>query len=101
MDVLDGIIVGAAAAAIGTIIATKFMYQGGRPIGGDRPYLGYAPGNPTIGAVPVAYPDTLASDLPPVQQNQPITEAAYNQQPVAYEPAFNTNGNENWEVITQ
>lgn len=97
MDMIDGIIVGAAAAAIGTILATKYLEgHASVPVGGARPNQNYAPGQPVFapqygrptGPVAVEYPDPLGPFSPPVQQNQPITEAAYNQQPVTYSPAF-------------
>lgn len=97
MDMMDGIIVGAAAAAIGTILATKYLEgNASPPFGGGRPYQESAPGQPVYapqygrptGPVAVEYPEPLDPYAPPVQQNQPITEAAYNQYPITYQPAF-------------
>lgn len=97
MDTIDAIVVGAVAAAIGTIVATKYLdSHASTPEGGGRPYQNFAPGQPLYapqygrptGPVAVEYPDLLDPFAPPIQQNQPITEAAYNQQMVDYTPAF-------------
>jgi hypothetical protein len=90
MDIWDGIIVGAAAAAIGSIIAYKFISN--PPEGGGQPVqpaqLGY---NATSGGVPApiyVIPVNPPSNMAPMQQTTPITEAAYNQGCVPFEHAF-------------
>ena len=85
---LDGIIVGAAAAAIGTIVAFKFINRG--QIGGGRPLQVNTPSyNARGGYMRVLDLEPLPGDLAPIAQaNNPNTEAAYNQYPVAYVPAF-------------
>lgn len=101
MDLFDGIIVGAAAAAIGTILATKFLEsRGGPPFGGARPVYGNAPGQSFVtqvgrptGMTQVQAPELLNSFAPPINQNTPITEAAYNQYPTTYAPAFGREQN--------
>lgn len=98
---LDGIIVGAAAAAIGTIVATQFLNsRGGSPFGGARPVYGSTPGQPFVaqvgrptGPTYVQAPELLDSYAPPVAQNTPITEAAYNQYMATYAPAFGRDEN--------
>jgi hypothetical protein len=91
MDMIDGIIVGAATAAIGTIIAMKFVNR--RSPGGMQPNQPNWPSyNATSGGAPAAlYVVDLVptpTDSAPVQQTNPITEAAYNQGPVTFEHAF-------------
>jgi hypothetical protein len=87
MDMIDGIIVGAAAAAIGSIIAYKVLNKG--PVGGDSPAhvntasanLDYYGSNPQFGRpAPLAVIDLFPtpSDAAPVVQVNPITEAAHN-----------------------
>lgn len=101
MDNIDAIIVGAAAAAIGTIIATKFLAsRGGPPYGGARPVYGSTPGQPFVrqtgrptGPTAVQSPELLDAFAPPVPQNAPITEAAYNQYMTTYQPAFGRDEN--------
>jgi hypothetical protein len=89
-DTLDGIIIGAAAAAIGTIVAMKFLNH--QSFGGGEP-LQTAQASPDVrGGVlwvqDVTPTDSLAS---PLAQNNPITEAAYNTGDIGYEPAFHNN----------
>lgn len=86
----NGLIIGAAAAAIGTIIAFQFLQR--QSVGGASPaqpamrsYNARDEGLTVYDAPPL--PDGVA----PVQQTNPITEASYNLQSVDYEPAFNTN----------
>jgi hypothetical protein len=91
MDMIDGIIVGAAAAAIGTILATKVLSA--KPVGGGQPnqpntssYNATSGGQPAPLYVIDLAPTPLNSA--PVAQVNPITEAAYNVQPVTFEHAF-------------
>lgn len=91
MDMIDGIIVGAAAAAIGSIVAYKFM--GNPPEGGGRPvYPQQAGYNAISGGMPAPvgtpYPPYSSPFQAPVQQSNPITEAAYNSYPYPFEHAF-------------
>lgn len=88
MDMVDGIIVGAAAAAIGTIVAFKFLNR--QPIGGGQPLQINTPSyNARGGQMSVIDLEPLDGSLAPiVQANNPNTEAAYNQYPIAYAPAF-------------
>lgn len=103
MDFWDGIIVAAAGTLIGTIAAAKILnlrpYGGGNPVqpaigptdqfGRTQPLLVYAsPQNPA---------PTYAS---PVQQTNANQEAAFNQGPsTTFEPAFNTNFSNSYEVL--
>ena len=89
MDMLDGIIVGAAAAAIGTIVAMKYLNT--RPQGGGEPIQPLNASNPNFGTPnPLTVYDIqpLPGFAAPVMQVSPITEAAYNVQPVDHVPAF-------------
>jgi hypothetical protein len=90
MDIWDGIIVGAAAAAIGTIVAYKFLNP--QPVGGMQPLQPMeASYNATSGGSPAplyVLDLNLPSNMAPLQQTNPITEAAYNQYPVPFEHAF-------------
>jgi hypothetical protein len=104
MDIWDGIIVGAASAAIGSIIAYKFLNKG--PVGGDSPaqlntasqIQEYYGNNPQFGRpMPLAVIDLAPtpSAAAPVVQVNPITEAAHNNGQViaaGFAPAFGTNG---------
>jgi len=89
MDMLDGIIVGAAAAAIGSIIAFKFINV--KPEGGQQPNQPQVAVDPNFGTGRPLYVVDLQptpSNAAPVAQVNPITEAAYNVQPVTFEHAF-------------
>jgi hypothetical protein len=94
MDMIDGIIVGAAAAAIGTIVAFKYLNP--TPPGGAQPNQPMYAGNPQAGRpYPVWVEDTLApTAMAPLQQTMPNTEAAYNVQPVTFEHAFGPGVNQ-------
>jgi hypothetical protein len=87
MNYASAIIVGAATAAIGTIIASKFINTA--PVGGSQPKHIRA-GSPTArsGAVRVSVPPRVSAQAAPIAQNTPITEAAYNTQPTSYTGAF-------------
>jgi hypothetical protein len=88
-DVFDGIVIGAAAAAIGTIVAFKFLSR--TPQGGEQPdqvfraYPAAVGGRPLRVVNPPFISDTEGGIL---SQDSAITEAAYNQYPVNYAPAF-------------
>lgn len=89
-DTIDGIIIGAAAAAIGTILAVKFLNH--QSFGGGVPNQTVAPSQDVRGGVLyVAQPDYSDSLASPLAQNTPITEAAYNTGDIGYEPAFHNN----------
>jgi hypothetical protein len=95
MDMIDGIVVGAAAAAIGTIVAFKFLNS--TPQGGAQPNQPVYPGNPEAGRPSPLYVEDLAPtpmSAAPVAQVNPITEAAYNVQPVVFEHAFGPGVNQ-------
>lgn len=83
-DIFDGIVIGAAAAAIGTIVAFKFLNR--QPQGGALPMqpMSMSPTNAYTVQSPT-YTDELAA---PVGQNTPITEAAFNVYPVDFAPGF-------------
>jgi hypothetical protein len=98
-DTLDGIIIGAAAAAIGTIVAVKFLNR--TPLGGGMPpqpdinrpvYPGQA-GNYVISDAAIS----IAADTDsPVGNIIPISEASFsnpNSGLISYEPAtgYETN----------
>ena len=96
--IIDGIIIGAAAAAIGTIIAMKLLNH--QSFGGGTP-LQTAQRSPDVmgGYLWVQDPgitDTLAS---PLAQTTPTTEAAYNTGDIGYEPAFHVNYAEHPPVL--
>ena len=95
MDMIDGIIVGAAAAAIGTIVAFKVINA--KPQGGGEPSQVSQPGNPQAGRPRPLYVidlPGLPQDAAPLQQTNPITEAAYNLQSTGFEPAFGPSTNQ-------
>lgn len=98
-DIVNGIIIGAAAAAIGTIVAFKFLQS--KPQGGSQPNQpntdSYNASNMGLRVENPVTDDGVA----PLAQNFPVTEAAYNQQPVRYEPAFNTNNSTDEAVLPQ
>lgn len=83
-DIFDGIVIGAAAAAIGTIVAFKFLNR--QPQGGALPQqpASMSPTNKYMVQSPM-YTDGLAA---PIGQNTPITEAAFNIYPVEFAPGF-------------
>ncbi len=83
MDAIDTLIIASAAAAIGTIVASRF--SGAGAWGGRQPRQGGF----------VNYPQSLPQNSAPVQQTQPITEAAYNVEPTEYRPAFGPDENQN------
>lgn len=89
-NTMNGIIIGAAAAAIGTILAMKILNH--QSFGGGTPLQTavHAPdsrgGYLWVQELPIT--DSLAS---PLAQNTPITESAYNTGDIGYEPAFNVN----------
>jgi hypothetical protein len=93
-DILDGIVIGAAAAAIGTIFAMKVLNA--QPTGGGQPrQVDRYSGGARSGALRVIDPMGLDErDASPLVQNSPITEAAYNQQSQSYAPAFGPNENQ-------
>lgn len=90
MDMIDGIIVGAAAAAIGTIVAFKFLNQ--QPVGGAAPMQPGYGGNAQFGRpAPMYAVDAmpLPSNAAPVGwADTPTNEAAFNVQPVEFVHAF-------------
>jgi hypothetical protein len=95
MDMIDGIIVGAAAAAIGTIVAFKYLNP--TPVGGAQPNQPMYAGNPQAGRPNPLYVVDLVptpGNAAPVSQVNPITEAAYNVQPVTFEHAFGPGVNQ-------
>lgn len=94
MDTIDGIIVGAAAAAIGTVLAFKFLNR--VPEGGEQPNqinVGY-PAAVGGRVLDVQVPTKLDRHAAPVAQNTPITEAAYNMYPVTFAPGFGPGTNQ-------
>lgn len=92
-SVTQGIIIGAAAAAIGTIIATKFINLS--PIGGgseQEPQLhSYTARH---GGIRPRTPRINPSGFAPIAQNTPITEAAYNQYPTPYDATLGPDQNQ-------
>jgi hypothetical protein len=89
-DTLNGLILGAAAAAIGAVLAYKYI--GLQAIGGGQPqqFWSESPTNFITPQVPGRTPTFAA----PVVQNTPITEAAYNQYITDHQPAFGQNANQ-------
>jgi hypothetical protein len=89
MDMLDGIIVGAAAAAIGAIVAQKFLEQ--KSVGGASPVQPVYGAAANYGRPQPLYVLELAPtpmNAAPVAQTNPNQEAAVNQFPVEYVNAF-------------
>lgn len=84
MDALETFVIGAAAAAIGAVVAYKFINK--TPVGGAIPKQGAALG--------VEHVQFLPYNAAPVMQVEPITEAAYNQYPTGYRPAFGIETNQ-------
>lgn len=93
MDQWDGIIIGAAVAAIATVVVTNLLDK--TPLGGGTPNQTATPSaNARAGVLYVEVPAGTSPYAAPVAQNTPITEAAYNQEfYAAYEPAFGINAN--------
>ena len=96
MDMMDGIIVGAAAAAIGAVLADRLINHGSH--GGGRPNQTAVAGTPQYGRPQplivydqIGYPTDWA---PVVQETTPITEAPYNQQPHPFVSAFGPSVNQ-------
>lgn len=87
MDALEAVVIGAAAAAIGTVVAYKFINR--QPEGGGSPRQ-IAVYSPTARGGVLAIQDVPPTDYfaAPVAQTNPNTEAAYNQHPIVYVPAF-------------
>ena len=87
---VNGIIIGAAAAAIGTIIAMKFINH--QSFGGGTP-LQTAVRAPDVrgGALWVQQPQFTDDLAAPLAQNTAITQASYNTGDIGYEPAFHVN----------
>src|SRR6267154_933057 len=89
-DTIDGIIIGAAAAAIGTIIAVKFLNH--QSFGGGTPNQIAAHSQDVRGGILfVQQPQFTDSLAAPLAQNTAITEAPYNTGDIGYEPAFHNN----------
>ena len=87
MDNFEAIIIGAAAAAIGTVIAYRYINL--HPVGG------FTPRQPNLYSFGARSQTLSVVDLPPtpsgaspVQQTNPNQEAAFNQYPTSYAPAF-------------
>jgi hypothetical protein len=89
-DTIDGIIIGAAAAAIGTIVAMKFLNH--QPFGGGTP-LQTAQRSPDVktGILWIQQPQFTDGLAAPLAQNTAITEAPYNTGDIGYEAAFHVN----------
>jgi hypothetical protein len=91
MDAVDGIIIGVATAVVATIITNKYFNSA--PVGGPDPRQPAVPSyDATSGGKPamlyVVDLNPTAVYAAPIAQVNPITEAAYNQHPVAFEEAF-------------
>lgn len=91
MDVIDGIIVGAAAAAIGAIVADKFINR--TPQGGGAPNQPEFGASPEFGRPRVLYAVDLTSAsmshaAPVAGYTTPQVEAAFNVYPVEFVNAF-------------
>jgi hypothetical protein len=85
MDALETFVIAAAAAAIGGVIAFKYVNK--TPVGGAVPVQG----TQQVGVMHVPY---LPYDAAPVAQIEPITEAAYNIYPTGHHPAFGAYTNQ-------
>ncbi len=88
-NMLQGLVVGAAAAGIGAVLAWKYI--GAQPPGGGQPnqWTSYSPTN----FITPQVPGRTDSDAAPLVQNTPITEAAYNQYMTDHLAAFGQNAN--------
>lgn len=98
--IFDGIIVGAAAAAIGTIIAFKFMNR--EPEGKGQPAqpVNWPMYNAPGGHLTIWDQSPLPEGVAPmVQSASPTTEAAYNTYPTKYGPSLGPNENRDSEEI--
>jgi hypothetical protein len=95
MDHWDGIIIGAAIAAVATVLATKLISS--TPIGGGSPnQTAVGSANAKNNVLIIEEPARTSYDAAPVVQNTPITEAAYSSGVVGpYAPAFGRNTNQN------
>lgn len=82
------VITGVASTVLATIIVNKWLNPA--PTQQAQPNTVTAPSPSTRGGeLWVQTPMKTSMDAAPIAQNNPITEAAYNQQPfIAYEPAF-------------
>ena len=92
---LDGIIVGAAAAAIGTIVAYHFIGQ--KTVGGGSPMQPAIATSNQFGNPKPLYAIDLAPtpyNAAPVAQVNPNQEAAFNQQPIDFVSAFGPHINQ-------
>jgi len=101
MDNFEAVVIGAAAAAIGTIIAQKLMNP--KSVGGGEPHQIDTPSfGSTGGRLRVVDIRPLTDASAPVAQINPITESAYNIEHHQYQPAFghSENNAENEEVLT-
>ena len=83
MNIFDSIVIGAASAALGTVVVLRFLNFGNE--GGGQPQQGdlhsyTARGN----RIRPETPSRLSSNSAPLVQNTPITEAAYNLQSTNY-----------------
>lgn len=95
MDIIDGIIVGAAAAAIGSILAYKYLNM--RPVLTQPNYGNIPDGALYLASQPGGYVNVVQptpDGVAPLQQTIPITEAAYNQYPVTFQHAFGPGVNQ-------
>jgi hypothetical protein len=94
MDNIDGLIIGAAIAAVATVVVTNLFEK--TPWGGGQPNQTAVPSyNAKSGVLLVEEPCALDMQAAPLAQNTPVTEAAYNQQPIpgGYMPAFGNGTN--------
>lgn len=93
MDNFEAIVIGAAAAALGTIAAYTFINR--HPIGGRSPRqpdaYSYNARSQTLQVVDLQPTPSGAS---PVAQVNPNQEAAFNQYPTDYAPAFGNSENQ-------
>lgn len=79
MDIWDGLIIGVAGSVIGGVILARVLNLA--PVGGDTPSQPMWPENPQFGQPkPLAVVDLppTPANAAPVQQTNPITEAAHN-----------------------
>jgi hypothetical protein len=93
-DQWDGLIIGAGIAAIVTVVVSNWFEK--TPWGGGTPNQTAVPSyNAKGGVLLVEEPCTMDMYAAPLAQNTPITEAAYNAQPVpgGYMPAFGNGTN--------
>ncbi len=91
-QIFSAIIIGATAAALGTIAAFKFINR--ETIGGGQPNQSRQDSyTARAGMIAPQVPWRTGNNAAPVVQNTPITEACYNIQPTDYQTTLGPEQN--------